>query len=48
MYDNDIKEEGIMAIQSSTVLRNLVRLDINHNDIKEIGAQMLALTSTMT
>lgn len=44
MNDNDIREEGIMAIQESHVLRNLSRLDLNHNEIREQGAQMLALT----
>lgn len=37
-----------MAIQESYVLRNLERLDLNHNELRESGAQMLALTQTLT
>ena len=42
--DNEIKDEGILALSSSPVFKNLIYLDVSHNDLKENGAHILSVT----
>jgi len=42
--DNDIKEEGILALSGSEIFKNLTYLDISHNNLLENGAHILSVS----